>query len=241
MEKYFKPYFLFLIKPYYISLKKVTTLGLSPLIDFGLLLLFTLIADLILMIPNEIGLVNADFKAGKVYESLKQLGWPIVYLIGAILFPVIEELLFRLHLKSVKGSYLFYLLMCFAIAVSLINTFLLRTQVAVAVFVLLCFLIFTLVLTWPNFKQYRFACTRFLLKYFHIHVWLSAFVFGMLHVSNYTLYSTTALLLSPLLVLPQLLAGLTLSYTRLKYGILSSMSMHGLHNGLLFTAVYLLE
>ncbi|MCU0440807.1 MAG: CPBP family glutamic-type intramembrane protease [Bacteroidia bacterium] len=241
MKKYFKPYFQFLIKPYYPSPQKVKALNLSPLIDFGSLLLFTLIADSVLMIPNEIGLVNADFKAAEIYESLKQLGWLLFYFIGAILFPVIEELLFRLHLKSVKGSYIFYLFICFVLAVLLINAFFLRTQVAVALFVLLCVFLFTILLTWPYLKQYQFTCIRFLLKYFHIHVWLSAVVFAMMHVTNYTLYSTTALLLSPLLVLPQLFAGLTLSYIRLKYGILSSIIMHGLHNGLLFTVMYLSE
>lgn len=241
MKKYIQPYFQFLQKPYYISPNKAKSMQLSPITDIVLLILFLLIVNNILIIPNKLGFINADFKADKVYDGLKKMGWPVLFFIGAFLFPLLEELIFRLHLKSVKGSYFFYVLMgAFFVSVILVQI-IPRMHISLALFFLLCIVCFFILRYWFAFLPNQFHYSRKFIQYFHIHIWLSAFAFAMSHVFNYSLHSSAAILLSPLLVLPQLVGGLTLSYIRMKYGILVSILMHGIHNGILFGFIYFTE
>lgn len=58
--------------------------------------------------------------------------------------------------------------------------------------------------------------------------WLSILVFGLSHLSNYPKVSLAML---PM-VLPQLWAGMTLSYTRMRIGIFGSMLVHATANAL---------
>ncbi|GEO01012.1 hypothetical protein NSE01_28440 [Novosphingobium sediminis] len=63
---------------------------------------------------------------------------------------------------------------------------------------------------------------------FPVLVWLSIIVFGLSHLSNYPRFSWALL---PM-VLPQLWAGMTLSYTRMRIGIFGSMLIHAAANGI---------
>lgn len=63
---------------------------------------------------------------------------------------------------------------------------------------------------------------------FPVLVWLSIVVFGLSHLSNYPRFSWALL---PM-VLPQLWAGMTLSYTRMRIGIFGAMLIHAAANGL---------
>jgi hypothetical protein len=63
---------------------------------------------------------------------------------------------------------------------------------------------------------------------FPVLVWLSIVVFGLSHLSNYPKFSWALL---PM-VLPQLWAGMTLSYTRMRIGIIGSMLIHAAANGI---------
>jgi hypothetical protein len=57
----------------------------------------------------------------------------------------------------------------------------------------------------------------------------SAFLFSLLHISNYEM-SWTVALLTPLLILPQLSGGILLSYIRIKYGFWRGVIGHFLYN-----------
>lgn len=63
---------------------------------------------------------------------------------------------------------------------------------------------------------------------FPVLVWLSIVVFGLSHLSNYPRFSWTLL---PM-VLPQLWAGMTLSYTRMRIGIVGAMLIHAVANAI---------
>ncbi len=58
-----------------------------------------------------------------------------------------------------------------------------------------------------------------------------ALIFGFIHISNYDI-TTTSLLLSPLLVAPQIIAGLILGYVRIRLGLPYSILLHSMFNGL---------
>ncbi|SHL25408.1 CPBP family intramembrane glutamic endopeptidase [Flavobacterium xanthum] len=61
--------------------------------------------------------------------------------------------------------------------------------------------------------------------------YFSAVLFGMVHITNFE-FSYTILLLSPLLVAPQIILGLIIGYLRVRDGFISGFLMHGLHNAL---------
>lgn len=65
---------------------------------------------------------------------------------------------------------------------------------------------------------------------FKIIFYLFALAFGGIHIFNYELDINT-LLLSPLLVAPQIFVGMFLGLIRVKVGLFYSILFHGLYNG----------
>jgi len=67
-------------------------------------------------------------------------------------------------------------------------------------------------------------------KYTYIF-YFSAILFGIVHITNYKL-SYTILLLSPILIAPQILVGLFIGFLRVRYGFVWGFLLHALHNAL---------
>jgi hypothetical protein len=65
-------------------------------------------------------------------------------------------------------------------------------------------------------------------------------LFGFYHITNFEL-SRQVLLLSPLLVAPQLCVGVFLGYIRVRFGLLWAMLLHALYNFALLGPVLLLK
>lgn len=59
--------------------------------------------------------------------------------------------------------------------------------------------------------------------------YFSAVIFGLIHISNFE-FSYTILLLSPILVAPQIILGLIIGYSRVRNGFVSGLLLHSLHN-----------
>lgn len=73
--------------------------------------------------------------------------------------------------------------------------------------------------------------------YHNYYKWLffgSAVLFGLLHITNYE-FSWVVVLLTPILILPQLFGGVLLSYIRVKYGFWRGVIGHFIYNLLLLT------
>lgn len=68
-------------------------------------------------------------------------------------------------------------------------------------------------------------------KGFKYVFYIIVLIFGFIHLSNFKI-STTILIVSPLLVAPQIIAGLLLGYIRVRLGLLYSILLHALFNGL---------
>lgn len=73
-------------------------------------------------------------------------------------------------------------------------------------------------------------------KYFRFFFYLSAILFSLIHIDNYDNNSILFYLLAPIIVLPQLIAGFTFGYVRIKLGLLWSILIHGLYNFFLVSA-----
>ncbi|ABW25758.1 hypothetical protein AM1_0712 [Acaryochloris marina MBIC11017] len=68
-----------------------------------------------------------------------------------------------------------------------------------------------------------------------------ALAFGLIHVSNFTSLGVQALLLAPLLVLPQIVIGVFLGFIRLQYGFWWAVLTHGFHNACAITPLLLVR
>ncbi len=129
-----------------------------------------LIISPIFALIHELQWVNMENH--QVEEMFKGMGIFQMILLGAIIVPIIEELIFRGPITSFKK---------------------------------------------PNSFKFGF--------YFF------ALVFGFIHISNFEM-TKNVLILSPILVLPQLLLGGYFGYIRVRFGLQWSMLMHGTYNGL---------
>ena len=174
---------------------------------------------LIINLSNTISIpvVSNDFKLDK-YSGIQK------FFLSAFLIPILEELTFRLNLKFSKRN---FLVMFFGISYSvfkIIFQFDWSNSLLITVILTLLLGLFLnnkilnrLEVFW---KENRLIVFYFLL-----------FSFVLLHTTNYDLKFST-LIYVPLLMLPHFLAGLLFSYARFKSGILMSISLHILNNGL---------
>ena len=117
---------------------------------------------------QELDLVNMENH--KLEEAFKDMGIPLMILIGAIIVPIIEEAIFRGPITLFSKP-----------------------------------------------------------KSFKIAFYIFALIFGFVHLSNFEL-TTNVLLLSPILVLPQIILGGYLGYIRVRFGLQWSMLLHGTYN-----------
>jgi membrane protease YdiL (CAAX protease family) len=65
-------------------------------------------------------------------------------------------------------------------------------------------------------------------------------IFGFYHISNFEI-STTILLLSPLLVAPQISVGTLMGFIRVRFGILWAIALHALYNLVLVGPILILQ
>lgn len=71
-------------------------------------------------------------------------------------------------------------------------------------------------------------------KSFQVGFYVFAVLFGFIHIFNFEI-TPTVLLLSPVLVLPQLLLGGYLGFIRVRFGLLWSIALHATYNGVVLS------
>jgi hypothetical protein len=155
-----------------------------------------------------------------------------------ILGPFYEELSFRLFLNPKKLSVLvglfFFTTFLLQVIISLGVIFFYNSYIfSLAVFSPLFYLaiIFVLFITFfmVFFVVPSSAIEPFFSKHLKILLYISAILFGVVHVSNYTNVGSLWWI-TLLLILPQLLVGFVLPFIRLKFGFWWSVFAHGLYN-----------
>lgn len=152
----------------------------------------------------------------------KQSVWLILFFV-VVMAPIVEEIIFRLPLRP--GTLRFF------IPVSIATTYLLDflnvnpAIIFVVGFALLGLNIYFAIrrLKFPRLQQLYRRLSRPLF-------YLSAILFGALHISN---YDSRVWMLMPLLVLPQCVLGLFFGFVRIRYGFGWAIFTHAFHNGCL--------
>jgi len=157
-------------------------------------------------------------------ESVKSIRSNIIFI--AILFPIIEELAFRLYLKRNSIN---VFISVFLTTYMIVTTFFFKTSHFSLEKEGLLRITISLFLAFIGLYFYR---KRFLKIKFSFLYYFSAFLFGIVHIYNYDCSNPKVLLFAIIICLPQIIGGLFFGYTRIKYGIIGSIILHSLVNGL---------
>lgn len=91
-------------------------------------------------------------------------------------------------------------------------------------------------------RNYLFRLIDFILKKVDIKAfwnknykpfyYLSICIFGIIHIFNYDINSKIYLIIFPIIILPQIIGGILMSYIRMKNGLIWSIALHSLFNGI---------
>jgi uncharacterized protein len=229
-----KDFLQFIIRPRFIHKRAAFSMA-HKLTAIFVLVTLVLLMDLMLVLPNS--LVDASFDDNQFLDQLLNKGILPTILLMVILAPLIEELIFRFYLPSRLWSLFSYLLIILVILIKLTLVFKGKSFTSYLIYIELIVFLGICVYIFSHFED-SFTFKKIFLKAFPYHIWFSAILFGAIHVFNYSFTSQTNKLLVPLLVLPQLFGGMALAYVRLKYGLLWSFVLHGIHNLVLTIAIY---
>lgn len=195
--------------------------------DFLTLFLLDVAFAVILMLVYTLFLKLKLIKEYESFDILKEFGpfWGLM--LGCIFAPLIEEFLFRWHLRKRYVSIYFWFLSIAAIAMSNIESIRLNVMVftiglGIAIFS------HTLLKKRSQTKQAIFWHT-----FYPFLFYFSALVFGFVHMSN-----TKELTLDDpsfiFYISSQIVGGLTMGYLRVKYGLIYSILFHACFNGFAF-------
>ena len=191
---------------------------------WGYNLLFSLILTFLLTVPT------------RTYLGASYVAQPSRFWIWVIFVSVIEELTFRLPLRhSAINLTISALLFTFSVGDPLLkfSSFgLVTTKERLlwgAVFaILVASVVFVLLLIEPVKRLTR----NIWIDHFRRILYVSCFAFGLVHLFNYRFTSLTAatLLLTPLLVSPQIISGFVFAFARMRLGLIWCIVLHSAHN-----------
>ena len=138
-------------------------------------------------------------------------------LVGVLVVPPIEEVVFRLWLRVDRGSLFAVAFLVLFVGILLLPISNLGAVLLIALSVLI--LVVTLMGSEADME-------RVVERHFGLFFYGSAVLFALTHITNYSPLSAQTLLFAPLLVLPQFLMGTVLGYIRvlLRYRLRNSFS-----------------
>ena len=167
---------------------------------FSLLVIEIPIMVILVAVISGIGELGlVNMENHKVAVFLQESSVWEIFLLMVVIVPFVEELIFRLYLRF-RYNYLARLIILLASVAGKQNKTKIETYLT-------------------NFWASRFKGIFY----------LSAIIFGFVHLANFE-YTIPVLLLSPILVAPQFILGLFLGYLRVKYTLNLGYFMHAIHN-----------
>jgi len=219
-----KPVYKFQQQPFNLNLKR-----------FG----FILFIDIIFMVVS-MGLfsaiaffgLNEIFKNHKNMEIFNEVPLVLVTFLMVFFAPILEELIFRLHLKYRR----WVINILLPLAIIIISTLLIDTNssiitigvILIGLIILTLFIIFNLKITTCLEQVWN--------KKFNLVFYISTILFALIHITNYEL-SVTVLLLTPILILPQFISGFLIGYLRVKSGFIWGVTLHMVGNAILILPI----
>ena len=225
-------FFQFLKNPQYPIIEpKVTSVIPTAVKIYLLALLFIGLINFLNTTILHSFFVLPDDETFVVPEKWKENLW-FFFMLVAIIAPFLEEVIFRLSLVFNPLN----ISLSVSTLISLIINKLFCPLISILSFFLVFILIYKLALT------YEQKIIAFWNKNFKYIFYFLALSFGLVHISNYNYIKFSQYFMAPILVLPQLILGFLLSFTRIYYkkGFLICVIIHCLMN-FMSTSVFLLE
>lgn len=224
-ENSLKAYWNFLLHP---TLERKQYHFISKLRNFSVVLgvdvvIVTLLSGIIYGIEH-LGLIDIGFY--RTPQLVYTIRFIIYALTATVLIPLIEEVVFRLHLRPGKVNTLISVI---AIVVYggvnyiplMHSTFGIIVLSSLGTSLLLGYFLFQ---RKTNKTIKRVWQTRFVRVFY-----VTALLFGGIHIFNYKL-SASLLVLSPIVVAPQIFLGLNVGYLRVRFGFGWGILLHMAHN-----------
>ncbi|OAQ39061.1 hypothetical protein A5893_10305 [Pedobacter psychrophilus] len=193
-----------------------------PYKDLFLLVVLSLVASQIL---ESLVYLLANFKIippepKSVFDSEKYSNWEIA-LVGILVAPPLEELIFRYQLRSINFLCAFIGIIAFSFIANSYN------NLIIALFGLTTLICIIFIIRYlNNHTKIKYQIIKFA---FPFSFYLIAIVFGLVHITNFLDYKDYGPLIF-LWVLPQLFGGLILGFTRMRYGFYSGILLHAVYN-----------
>lgn len=143
-------------------------------------------------------------------------------MIGVILAPVYEEIVFRSLLKFNNKSIVLFIVT----VISFISFYCYRLEITYVVFFSFLLLCISIILFMFPFNKIR----SILSSNFKYFFYASATIFGLLHIANFSGDGWLIMAFSFILCAPQIVLGLVLGYIRMQYGLLYCIIFHMILN-----------
>lgn len=141
-----------------------------------------------------------------------------VILVGVLIIPFIEELLFRWPMVYKELHFKLFLVL---VSLILITVY---WPIGLALFISVLFLVS---LDWKKDQKYDIEGLH--AKYSRHIFWILTVSFALVHMSNYD-YQSIPIWVYPFMVMPQFIGGAFLGLVRIRFGLRYSIIMHSLFN-----------
>ncbi len=193
----------------------------------------------------EYGYTEDDFAITQVVADFPYL---LIFLLVVVWAPISEEIAFRLWLRfsPLNWGLGFGFLGIFALSFFNIpfvpeNFFTLDSGMGIVSMISFVFLTMVFVKWILSFEKIALRSKKFFKRNFKFFFYISAVAFAALHIENYDVDLKTVWFFVPILVLPQFLLSLGISFVRMKYGFSWAIFTHALNNVVAITpALFLL-
>ncbi|MDP1842005.1 MAG: CPBP family glutamic-type intramembrane protease [Sediminibacterium sp.] len=173
--------------------------------------------------------ILATFRANN--GKLKIIYGEQAFFIIAILGPIVEELIFRLHL-SLKTDHVSFSIALF-VYIIIGGSFIKFELLNIWFYLKIIFSISSFFLMVKIFKN-NSLLDQIKQKYFSKYFYVSAILFGLIHISNSEHINFLILPVYLIYVLPQIIMGLILGGVRIKMGLIFSIFLHIIFNTFFF-------
>lgn len=191
-------------------------------------------------------------KQNMLYDFFNQNSRLYVFLSAVIIWPIVEELVFRSFLKPrLWIMYLRVIWIIYIVAKRYIYNLSLANDLhwfsdilsyvgksEYVTYIYIWAVLFILCIVWLLYliTKYRLSIYNFVSKYFSIFFRLSCLIFGLVHITNFSEF-VAPWYVYILMVIPQLTIAVFLWFVRTRFGLWYSMFYHILHNWFLSFAI----
>lgn len=207
----------------------------KTLLELGRILAFTLGGVFTLMLVT--GLIFHLFNIPRVELSQdfgNMISKPQFLFMAVILAPLIEELLFRSWMGIKWGILIVLPFLLWGVSLAIfVSEKSLAFQYDVMCMAAISALLIVYGRAYWRTAKLEHHHEKAVERVFPFIFWVTAAVFGLVHLSNFKLENIG--LLGVIIILPQFFVGAVLGYVRMRYGFISAILFHAGYNGILIS------